>query len=69
MGILGVAGHGGEVQLVFGSEDHVLGPDLQDGGGLEGRSDGKQGQLGGRLAPVILALVLTMQELQPALQT
>lgn len=29
--LLRIAGHGGEVQLVFGSEDHVLGPDLQDG--------------------------------------
>lgn len=68
MSVLCVAGHGGEVQLVFGSEDHVLGPDLQDGGGLEGRSDGKQGQLGGHVAAVIQMAVLAMQELQTALE-
>lgn len=29
--LLCITGHWGEVQLVFGSEDHVLGSDLQDG--------------------------------------
>ena len=56
--LLGVAGHWGEVQLVFGPEDHVLRADLQDGGGLEGGGDSKQGQLGGHVAPVVKPLVL-----------
>jgi len=51
---------GGEVQLVLGPEDHVLGPDFQDGGRLQRSGNGEQRQLGGRLAPVILPLVLAM---------
>lgn len=32
--LLCITGHWGEVQLVFGSEDHVLGSDLHYGGRL-----------------------------------
>lgn len=61
--LLGVAGRGREVQLVLGPEDHVPGPDLQDGGGLERRGDGEQGELR-RAAPLAAALG---QELQTPL--
>lgn len=58
--LLCIAGHGCEVQLVLGPEDHVLGPDFQDGGRLQRSGDGEQRQLGGCLAPVILPLVLAV---------
>lgn len=67
MSLLCVAGQRGEVQLVFGSEDHVLGPDLQDGWRLQGGGDGEEGELWRRLPSVLLPLVLTVQELEPAL--
>jgi len=53
---------------VLGPEDHVPGPDLQDGRRLEGRGDGEQGELrrGAPLAGAPLA-VLTVEELETAL--
>lgn len=63
-----VAGHGCEVQLVFGPEDHVPGPDFQDGGRLERSGDGKQGKL--RWATHLAAalrMLLPMQELETPL--
>lgn len=65
--LLCIAGHRCEVQLVFGSEDHVLGPDLQDGRRLQGSGDGEEGQLGRDLCSVFLPMVLSMEELQSAL--
>lgn len=66
--LLGIAGHRSEVQLVFGSEDHVLGADLQDGRRLEGRGYSKQGQLGRGLTAVIQSSVLSVEELQATLE-
>lgn len=66
--LLGVAGQRSEVQLVLGPEDHVLGPDLQDGRRLQRSGDGKESQLGGNLSTVLLPLVLTVQELESALK-
>lgn len=65
--LLCIAGQGGEVQLVFGSEDHVLGPDLQDGWRLQGSRNGEKGELRRGLSSVLLPLVLSMQELKSAL--
>lgn len=64
LGLLCITGHGCEVQLVFGPEDHVLGSDFQNGGRLERRGDGKQGEPWRTAA---LQLLLTMQELQTPL--
>lgn len=52
---------------MFGSEDHVLGPDLQDGRRLQGSGDGKERQLGRDLCSVFLPMVLSMEKLQSAL--
>lgn len=57
--VLGVAGHGCEVQLVLGPEDHVPRPDFQDSWRLERRGDGEQGQL--------RRVVLTVEELETPL--
>lgn len=65
--LLCITGHGGEVQLVFGSEDHVLGSDLQDGRRLQRSGDGKERQLGRDLGSVFLPMVLSMEKLQTAL--
>lgn len=67
LSLLGITGHRGEVQLVFGSEDHVLGSDLQDGRRLQRRGDGEERQLGRDLCSVFLSVVLPVEELQPAL--
>lgn len=66
--LLCIAGRGCEVQLVFGPEDHVLGPDFQDGGRLERRGDGKQGERRRSAAlAAVLRVVLTRQEPQTPL--
>lgn len=52
---------------MFGSEDHVLGPDLQDGRRLQRGCDGEEGELWGGLPSVFLALVLSVQKLESAL--
>lgn len=65
--LLCITGHRGEVQLVFGSEDHVLGSDLQDGRRLQWSGDGKERQLGRDLCSVFLPMVLPMEKLQSAL--
>lgn len=65
--LLCIAGQRREVQLVFGSEDHVLGPDLQDGRRLQGSGDGEESQLRWHLPSVLLPLVLTVEELESAL--
>lgn len=52
---------------MFGSEDHVLGSDLQDGRRLQRRGDGEERQLGRDLGSVFLPVVLPVEELQPAL--
>ncbi len=65
--LLCITGQGCEVQLVFGSEDHVLGPDLQDGWRLQRSCDGKKGELRWDLSSVFLPLVLSMEKLQPSL--
>lgn len=44
--IPGIAGRGGEVQLVLRLEHQRLGPKLQDGERLEGSRDGKEGERG-----------------------
>lgn len=51
---------------MFGPEDHVPGPDLQDGGRLEGRGDGEQGELR-RAAALAVAPHLTVEELESTL--
>lgn len=66
--LLGVTRQGGEVQFVLCPEDHVLGSDLQDGWGLQGRGDSKKSKLWGQCGPVFRPLVLPMKELQPALK-
>ncbi len=65
--LLCITSQGCEVQLVFGSEDHVLGPDLQDGWRLQRGCDGKKGELRRDLSTVFLPLVLSMKKLQSAL--
>lgn len=62
MVLLGVAGRGGEVQLVFGPEDHVPRPDFQDCRRLQGGGDSEQGELRGAalLAIAIAALLVTL---------
>ena len=65
--LLCVTGQRCEVQLVLGSEDHVLGPDLQDGRRLQRSGDGKEGELRGGLPSVFLSLVLSVQKLEAAL--
>lgn len=65
--LLCVTGQRREVQLVFSSEDHVLGPDLQDGRGLQRSRDGEQGELRRGLSSVFLPLVLSVQKLKSAL--
>lgn len=52
---------------MFGSEDHVLGPDLQDGRRLQRSCNGKEGELRRDLPSVFLPLVLSMQKLKSAL--
>lgn len=52
---------------MFGSEDHVLGPDLQDGWRLQRSRNGKEGELRRNLASVFLPLVLAVQKLQTTL--
>lgn len=53
---------------MFGPEDHVPGPDFQDGWRLQGRGDGKQGELRrGTLLAVALLAALTMEELESTL--
>lgn len=66
--LLGITGHRSEVQLMFGSEDHVLGADLQDGRGLKGRGYSKQGQLRWCLTSIVQSSVLTVEELQATLE-
>lgn len=66
--LLGIAGHRSEVQLMFGSEDHVLGPNLQDRRGLKGCDYSKQGQLGRGLTSIVQSSVLAVQELQASLE-
>lgn len=66
--LLGITGHRSEVQLVFGSEDHVLGADLQDRRRLKGRGYSKQGQLGRGLTSIFHPSVLAMKELQATLE-
>lgn len=54
---------------MFGPEDHVSGPDLQDGQGLEGRGNGKQGELRRRVAlAVALPTALPVEELESTLE-
>lgn len=65
--LLCITGHGREVQLVFGSEDHVLGSDLQDGRRLQWSGDGEERQLGRDLGSVFLPMVLSVEKLEPAL--
>lgn len=65
--LLCIAGQRCEVQLVFGSEDHVLGPDLQDGRRLQRGGDGEEGELRRGLPSVFLPLVLSVQKLESAL--
>lgn len=65
--LLCVTGHRCEVQLVFGSEDHVLGPDLQDRWRLQRSRNGKKGELRRDLSSVFLPLVLSMQKLKSAM--
>lgn len=65
--LLCITGHGCEVQLVFGPEDHVLGPDLQDGWRLQRCRNGEKRELRRGLSSVLLSLVLPMQKLKPAL--
>jgi len=65
--LLSVTSQRCEVQLVLGPEDHVLGPDLQDGWRLQGGCDSEQGELRRRLSSVFLPLVLSMQKLEPSL--
>lgn len=52
---------------MFGSEDHVLGPDLQNGRRLQGSGDGKKRQLGWDLCSVFLPMVLSVEKLKSAL--
>lgn len=66
--LLCIAGHGGEVQFVLGSEDHVLGANLQDGGRLQGGGDGEQGQLRWGLNPIRARLALPVQEFESSLK-
>lgn len=66
--LLGITCQRGEVQLVLGPEDHVLGSDLQDGRGLQGCGDGEQSELGGQYRAIFRSFVLPMKEFQPALK-
>lgn len=55
---------------MFGPEDHVPGPDLQDGRRLQGRGDGEQGELrraAGGVAAAALLIALTVEELETTL--
>lgn len=58
--LLCITGQRCEVQLVFGSEDHVLSPDLQDGWRLQRSCNGEKGKLRRHLSSVILPLVLSV---------
>lgn len=64
----GIAGSRREVQLVLGSEDEVLGPDLQYGVWLQRADYRKQCQRRRGRQPILCPLVLDMQELQTALK-
>lgn len=66
--LLCVAGGWSEVQLVFGPEDHVFGPDLQNRWGLQRSGDGEQSELRQALPSVFWLPVLPVQELESALE-
>lgn len=53
---------------MLGPEDHVLGSDLQDGQGLQGRGDGEQSELGGQDRAIFRPFILPVKEFQPALK-
>lgn len=48
---------------MLGLEDEVLGADLQDGGGLQGRGQGEQSQLRRDGLALLCPLALAMEEL------